>query len=354
MKSKNPSAKNPSRKNPNRKNTRTNLKRGLTTLFLLLLLLAVLIAGLSIGFIPVPLGEVLQTLLGEGTPKLNFLLFELRLPKILITLLLGLALALSGSVLQTLTKNDLADPGILGINAGAGLGVTLAYLYLGVEGKSIVYLLPLMSGLSALLTFALTYGISLDKNKTLDVDKFILVGVGSSISLSGAMILFISSADRGDVRFIYRWLSGNIWGSTRPFVYATALPVFLLSLFIFLKHRTLDILSFDDITATGLGVNRHKEKTVLLIVAVLLAAVTVSVAGSIAFVGLIMPHAAKKIYGTKHKNFLPGALLLGALFLMIATLLGSNILPPDGLPAGITVALIGAPYFLWLIVRKTS
>ncbi len=333
-----------------------NKFRNRTTSYIvwLIILFCIFIFGISVGFIKIEILDVFKALIGMGTKKNYFLVYTIRMPKLLITIIMGAALALSGSVLQTLTRNDLADPGILGINSGAGLGVTLIYLYADINSKNIIFALPTIGMISALATFGITYVISLEKDKNLNVDKLVLVGVGSAISLSGAMILFISSADRGDVQFIYRWLSGNIWGDTWSFVFVCVILVAIISLLILLKVRTLDILSFDDITSTSLGTNLKKERRYLIILSVALAAIVVSVAGSISFVGLIIPHISKKLYGPRHKNFLIGSLIIGAIFLMSADIIGRSIFLPEGLPTGIVVALIGSPYFLYLVVKKNT
>ena len=310
--------------------------------------------GLTFGFLRIPLENVLQTLLGGGSKQEVFTIFTLRMPRLLITLIMGMALAMSGSVLQTLTKNDLADPGVLGINAGAGLGVTFAYLFMDFSSTSIVYTLPLAGFLGAGVTFLLTMVFSTDPGGRLNVDKLVLTGIGSAIALSGSMILFISSAGREDVQFIYRWLSGSIWGDKWDFVYVTLPVVLVLMIWIFMKSQTLNIMGLDDISAQSLGVDLTKERYILIGCAVALAAVVVSVAGAISFVGLIIPHMAKRIYGPKHQHFMVGSMLLGGIFLMGADLIGRNILQPQGLLPGIMVALVGAPYFLFLVVRTNK
>lgn len=321
-------------------------------LLLLMILIALFIFGLQFGFIKISYLQVLETLLGQGSSEHAFVITTLRIPRLLITAFMGMALAVSGSVLQTLTKNDLADPGILGVNAGAGIGVTAAYLFLDFNQENIVYLLPLMGLLGAGITFIITLMASTDRSGILDVNKLVLIGIGSAISLSGLMILLISSAGREDVQFIYKWLSGSIWGDKWLFVKVTVPIVIVLISLVYSKASTLNILELDDISTQSLGVDLKKQRYILIFYAVTLAAVVVSVAGSIAFVGLMIPHIAKKIYGPKHQHFLIGSILLGGIFLMGADILGRNILLPQGLLPGIVVSVIGAPYFLYLVVKK--
>lgn len=324
----------------------------LSYLLLTSLALVLFIGGLSFGFLKIEWADVVRTLLGSGEKQTTFTIFTLRMPRLLITFIMGIALAISGSVLQSLTRNDLADPGILGINSGAGLGVTIAYLFFDFGNSNIIYILPLMGLMGAGVTFLITLVFATERNGAINVDKLVLIGIGSAIALSGAMILCISSAGREDVQFIYGWLSGNIWGDKWPFVRITAPIVLIMILWIYSKAQTLNILGLDDISAQSLGVDLKKERKLLITASVALASIVVSVAGSISFVGLIIPHIAKKTYGPKHQYNLIGSMLLGGIFLMGADLLGRNIFPPQGLPPGIVVSLIGAPYFLYLVVHN--
>lgn len=315
-----------------------------------LALVAVIVFGLAFGFNKIPFFEVIKTLVGAGTETNNFIILTIRMPRILIVLVLGMALALSGAILQSLTRNDLADPGIIGINAGAGLGVALVYFVFNLEMGNIVYLLPLAAFIGAFSTFLATIYFAKDKNG-INMNKLILLGVGTALALSGALIILISSADYWKVDFVYQWLSGDIWGDKMIFVYITSPVILFFTLLAFAKVRSLNILNLDDISAQSLGIDLNKERLYLVTIAVGLAAVGVSVGGSISFVGLLIPHLAKKIYGANHKHFMPAAMLLGGLFLLVADAIGQRIFQPEGVVPGIIVAIIGAPYFLYLLIK---
>lgn len=325
----------------------------LSYLLLVFALFMFIIFGLSFGFNKIPFVDVLKTLLGAGSEQNNFVILTIRMPRLLIVFVLGMALALSGSILQTLTRNDLADPGIIGINAGAGLGVALVYFVFNLELGNIVYILPISAFIGALLTFLATIYFAKDRNG-INMNKLILLGVGTALALSGALIILISSADYWKVDFVYQWLSGDIWGDKMVFVYASSPIVVFFMILAFLKIRTLNILNLDDISAQSLGIDLNRERLYLVIIAVGLAAIAVSVGGSISFVGLLIPHLAKKIYGANHRHFMLGAMLLGGLFLLIADAIGQRIFPPEGVVPGIIVALIGAPYFLYLLVTSKN
>ncbi|GIQ68132.1 iron ABC transporter permease [Xylanibacillus composti] len=320
------------------------------SLFLLILLTIFVSAGL--GYSSLSYDRLLPTLFGQGTFKEEFALFSVRLPRIFVTLLAGMALALSGAILQTITRNDLADPGIIGINSGAGVGMALFYLYFPIHAGLFVYMLPFVSFISAFAAASLIYLFSYQKHTGLQPIRFVLTGVGFSMALSGVMIVLISSAERTKVEFIAKWLAGNIWGTDWPFIWALLPWLIFLVPFVLYKCRTLNLLGMNEPAAIGVGVAVSKERMQLFAAAVALAASAVSITGGIAFVGLMAPHMAKALIGPRSQMHLPLALLLGGWLLLIADTIGRNLLEPDGIPAGIMVALLGAPYFIYLLLRK--
>ena len=321
-----------------------------STLFVLIVL--TMIASLGLGYSSVSYERILPTIFGHGTFKEEFVLFEIRLPRIIVTLLAGMALAISGAILQGLTRNDLADPGIIGINSGAGLGIAVFFLFFPIDAASFAYMLPLVAFAGALLTAVLIYLFSYKKGIGLQPVRLILVGIGFSMALSGAMIVIISAAERQKVDFIARWLAGNIWGTDWPFIWALLPWLLILIPFTLYKANRLNLLNLSDPVAIGVGVSIEKERVILLLTAVALAASAVSVTGGIAFIGLMAPHLAKALIGPRNQLFLPIAILIGGWLLLFADTIGRNVLEPEGIPAGIMTALIGAPYFVYLLLRK--
>ncbi|SNT52350.1 iron complex transport system permease protein [Bacillus sp. OK838] len=172
------------------------------------------------------------------------------------------------------------------------------------------------------------------------------------MALSGLMIVLISSAERAKVDFIAKWLAGNIWGTDWPFIWAILPWLIILIPFTLYKANRLNLLGLSEPIAIGVGVSIEKERIVLLITAVALAAAAVSVTGGIAFIGLMAPHIAKSLVGSRNQLFIPVAILLGGWLLLLADTIGRNIVEPEGIPAGIMVALIGAPYFMYLLLKK--
>jgi iron complex transport system permease protein len=327
-------------------------KQRLIVAFLSILIILTIVISLGLGYSSVSYDRILPTVFGEGTFKEEFVLFSIRLPRIIVTLLAGMALAISGAILQGLTRNDLADPGIIGINSGAGVGIAVFFLFFPIDAAAFAYMLPIVAFIGALLTAVLIYLFSYKKGIGLQPVRLILVGIGFSMALSGAMIVLISGAERQKVDFIARWLAGNIWGTDWPFIWALLPWILVLIPFTLYKANRLNLLGLSESVAIGVGVSLEKERIILLLTAVALAASAVSVTGGIAFIGLMAPHLAKALIGPRNQLFLPIAVLIGGWLLLFADTIGRNLLEPEGIPAGIMTALIGAPYFVYLLLRK--
>ncbi|XRG77898.1 iron ABC transporter permease [Rossellomorea sp. GAMAL-10_SWC] len=327
-------------------------KQRLILLILFILILLTMFIGMGMGFSSIPYSRLLPTFLGDGTFKEEFVIFSIRLPRMIITLMAGMALALSGAILQGVTRNDMAEPGILGFNAGAGVAITVFFLYFPIEAGSFVYLIPIVGFCGAVFTAIIIYLFSYKKNSGLQPIRLVLVGIGFSMALSGIMIVLISSAERVKVDFIAKWLAGNIWGTDWPFIWAFLPWLIVLIPFTLYKANTLNLLNLNDPVAIGVGVSLEKERIVLMLAAVALAASAVSVTGGIAFIGLMAPHIAKSLVGPRNQLFIPIAILIGGLLLIVADTIGRNLVDPEGIPAGIIVALIGGPYFVYLILKK--
>lgn len=327
-------------------------KQRMIVILLIILIVLTNFISIRIGHAAISYERILPTFFGQGTAKDAFVLFSIRLPRMIITMLAGMALALSGSILQSITRNDLADPGIIGINSGAGVGIALFFLFFPVDTGVFTYVLPFVAFIGALITVALIYLFAYEKHRGLQPIKFVLIGVGFSMALSGLMVVLISSADRTKVDFIAKWLAGNIWGTDWPFIWAILPWLLILIPFTLYKANQLNMLGLNEPVAIGVGVPIERERIKLLIAAVALAASAVSVTGGIAFIGLMAPHIAKALVGPRNKLYIPIAILIGGWLLLLADTIGRNAVEPDGIPAGIMVALIGAPYFIYLLMKK--
>lgn len=327
-------------------------KQRMIILILVSLIVSTILISMGIGYSSLSYDRIIPTLFGFGTFKEEFVLFSVRLPRIIITLLAGMALALSGAILQSITRNDLADPGIIGINSGAGVAIAIFFLFFPTDVGSFTYLLPVVAFIGAFITVIFIYLFSYDKRTGLQPIKLVLTGVGFAMALSGLMVVIISSTERAKVDFIAKWLAGNIWGTDWPFIWALLPWLILLIPFTLYKANRLNLLGLSEPVAIGVGLSIEKERIILLVTAVALAASAVSVTGGIAFIGLMAPHMAKALVGPRNQLFIPIAILIGGWLLLLADTVGRNLVDPDGIPAGIMVALIGAPYFMFLLLRK--
>lgn len=315
------------------------------------LLIVLFLVSLNTGVIRIDPVTVIKTIFGSGELRDELLLFEFRLPRITIAVLIGMGLAVSGAVLQGIVKNPLADPGIIGINAGAGLAVMLFVSYFSTELGNSVFIMPILAFIGAGAAAVVIYAFSYKKDEGVSPIRLILVGVAVAAGISALMIVLTLKLDPRTYDFVATWLAGSIWGSNWNFVLALLPWLVVLIPFVYMKSRVLDVLNLGDHTAVSLGMNLEKERRILLAAAVGLAAASVSVSGGIGFVGLIAPHMTRRLVGNKHKYVIPICALIGAVLVLTADTLGRVILQPAEIPTGVVVAIIGAPYFLYLLAK---
>ncbi|MHC5216698.1 FecCD family ABC transporter permease [Enterococcus sp. LJL128] len=318
---------------------------------LVLLLLAITLFSLTNGQLAISFEDFLQVVSGSGSKVQRLLIIDFRLPRIIIAVLAGGALGLSGTILQSVTQNPLADSGILGINAGAGFAVLLFISFFEATTAT-VFLLPFVALLGALATAGSILLIAYDRRKGLTPVRMVLTGVVLSTGIAALTILLTTKLDAENYRFVTMWQAGTIWGSNWSF--AGALLPWLVLVFVIAlrKHRVYDILQLGDETAISVGIEAGKERLFSLILAVSGAAAAISVTGGISFLGLIAPHIVRKLGAAKHKDILPLSLLTGSVLLLLSDTIGRTIQEKGEIPAGVIVAIIGAPYFLYLLLRS--
>ncbi|MDN9009647.1 FecCD family ABC transporter permease [Brevibacillus laterosporus] len=323
------------------------------TVFSILIVIA-FIFSMNTGFIRLSPLELFQTLFGAGTDKQNLILFEFRLPRIVISLLIGAGLAVSGCVMQGISRNALADPGILGINAGAGLMVMLFISFYPTTAAAPIFLLPVLALIGAGLTAALIYSLAYKRYEGLSTTRLVLSGIAVAAGISAAMIVLTLKISPEKYQFVATWLAGSIWGTDWKFVLSLLPWILLLLPYVYYKARVMNVLTLGEQAAVGLGVSVSREQLVLIASAVGLAGSCVAVSGGIGFVGLIGPHLARRLVGPRHQILIPTAALAGALLVITADTIGRWMLQPSEIPAGIVVAVIGAPYFLYLLARSKA
>lgn len=319
--------------------------------FLALLILS-LVVSMNTGYAKLSPLDTLHTLFGGGSARENLILFGFRLPRIVIALLAGAGLALSGCIIQGVSRNALADPGLLGINAGAGLTVILFVLFFGAQSYLSVFTLPFLALIGAGITAILIYALAYKQQTGLAPLRLILTGVAVQAGIAALTTVLVVKLDDTQFDFVAAWQAGSIWGSNWKFVLALLPWLVLLIPYVLSKSRVLDVLSLGDDIACALGAAVEKERRRLLAAAVALAASCVAVSGSISFVGLIAPHLARRLVGPRHGVLFPVCALAGAVLVSAADTIARVIVQPFEIPTGIMVAIVGAPYFLYLLTRS--
>jgi iron complex transport system permease protein len=295
---------------------------------------------------------VLFTLLGQGSPDENLILFEYRLPRIVITALAGIGLGVAGAVLQGVSRNSLADPGIVGLHAGAALGlIVFVSFFRTMEGPAAL-MIPLYTFIGGMVTAVVIVLLSYDRYRGLLPIRLILVGIAVEAGISAITLVLSLKLDQDTYLFAARWLAGSVWGREWINVCALLPWVLILVPWIYSKSRTLDVFALGDDAAAGIGSAVTRNRTVLLGLAIALSCASVSMTGGIGFIGLIAPHVARRLAGPIHRHFLPVAALIGMVILVTADTIGRSVFQPKPIPAGIVVAAIGGPYFLYLLLRR--
>ena len=324
---------------------------GMVLAFLVLLIVSFIIS-MNTGYSKLSPLDVLRTLFGDGSDKENLILFSFRLPRIVISSLVGAGLALSGCIIQGVARNALAEPGLLGINAGAGLTVILFVLLCGAQSTLSVLALPLLALIGAGITAILIYALAFKRQTGLAPIRLILTGVAVQAGILALTTVLVVKLDDTQFDFVAAWQAGSIWGSDWKFVLALLPWLLLLISYVLSKARVLDVLSLGDDIACGLGLAVEEERRRLLAAAVALAASCVAVSGNISFVGLIAPHLARRLVGPGHGVLFPVCAMAGAVLVSAADTLARVIVQPAEIPTGIMVAVVGAPYFLYLLTKS--
>ena len=330
---------------------RVTLLRVLTISALLFLFLVVVcLAALSLGAVHTGLCEIqaaLQGLLAGEAP--NQILFSVRLPRILFAGIVGASLSMAGVVFQALLRNPLADPYVLGVSGGSALGAIAGIV---VGAGSFFAGVPFLAFCGAILTVLLVFVVAGGPRGVFMDNSLLLAGVVVNSFFSAAILFSLSVVDSPQLRSISFWLMGDLSGAAWrdiavSFVCLTAVFTVLYS-----QARRLNLLVQGEETASRLGLNTKGAKYVMLTAASFLTAVAVSLAGIIGFVGMMVPHMMRLVWGSDHRLLLPAAALFGAAFLITADTLARTILAPAELPVGVITALCGAPYFIFLMRRR--
>jgi iron complex transport system permease protein len=313
---------------------------------LVVLAIASVAGSVLLGDTKLLMGDVANWLSGQAGPIVTNVM-ENRAPRVVAALLAGASLALAGAVVQALARNPLAEPGIIGVAGGAGLGaVAMITLVPGVG----FWTQAGAAGIGAAAAMALVF--TLAARGGFASERLVLIGFGVQAGTAALITLLITLTDPWNETKALTWLGGSTYGRSFEHLVPMALAVLVVVPVLIRARGELDLLSLDDETPRVLGVNVPRSRLLLLTCAVLLTGAAVAGVGVIAFVGLVAPHAARAIVGRRHARALPVAALLGGILVCVADTIGRTVIAPGQLPAGLMTAIIGAPYFVWLLYRS--
>lgn len=319
---------------------------------LALLLPVALVAGVAIGAVTIGPGDMWAIVSGDTSGVVGKVFWNIRFPRVVLAALVGAALALAGSGVQGLFRNPLADPGLIGVSAGAAVGA-VACFFLGWQGMLGGWLLPAMAFAGGLLAVAAlrAFNTGFEAGGT---GKLILAGVALNAMLGSVLGFFLFSASDSALRSMTFWTLGGCGGAT--WAQNLVLAVFLAvgGFMLFRRSRALDALQLGEAQALHLGVPVARVRGEIIVASALLVGAATAFAGVIGFVGLVAPQMARLLLGGLHRHILPGALLLGATLVVIADLGTRTLVAPAELAVGIITAAAGGPFFLWLLRRPSS
>lgn len=303
--------------------------------------------GLVFGSVPSGPSEVLRALRDPGSTEAMILL-SLRLPRVLLAFSVGAALALTGTSLQALVRNPLADPYLLGLSGGAGLGAVLAIA----AARTAAWAIPLAAWIGALIAVALVYRLALVAGRRLDPRILLLAGVVVSAFTGAVMAAVLTLVPSPDLRNAFLWLLGGFgassWQALAIFGAYAVVPAAALAV----NARNLDLLALGEEPAQFLGADVERVKRVVYFSASLLTAAAVAVSGVVGFVGLVIPHALRRVVGPLHRTLIPAVVFAGGGFLVLADTLARSVARPIELPVGVVTAVIGVPLFALLLRRS--
>ncbi|HDK7157287.1 iron ABC transporter permease [Clostridium sporogenes] len=330
-----------------------SLSRGITIILLLaIILLVVAVISVNSGKMNLSPSEVFNVLMGRGTDKQNLIVYNFRLPRIVLTMLVGVGMGTAGCVMQSLLRNDMASPGTLGISSGSGLFVLLFIVIFKVDSVSSAIALPLLAFVGGMTAAILIFLLSYRRGKSISPTGLILTGVAVGSGYSAVTMMLTLKLDEKQMDFVQRWSAGSLWGDNWTYISILAPWVLILFLYVFYKSRILNTLNLGNQTATGLGVAVKREFIGLTVAAVALSSGSVALGGNFFFVGMISPHMARKFVGSNHKLLIPTASLVGSIIILLSDTITRTISFGSDIPTGIVITVLSTPYFLYLLVKS--
>lgn len=331
---------------------RYTMKKGIVIIILMLLsVLMIAIISMNLGKMNLSPAEVFRVIMGEGTDKQNLIVFEFRLPRIVLSLLVGIGMGASGCIMQSLLRNDMASPGTLGISSGSGLFVLLFIVLFSTGATGSAIAMPLLAFTGGIIAAALIFILSYRHGRDISPTGLIITGVALGSGFGAITMLLTLKLDDNQMNFFQKWNAGNLWGNDWKYIAILAPWTLILFTFVFYKSRILNAINLGNQTATGLGVAVKSEFLGLSLAAVALSSGCVALGGNFFFVGMISPHMAKKLVGSNHKLLLPAASLAGSIIVLLADTLTRTISFGADIPTGIIITILSTPYFLYLLAK---
>ncbi len=328
------------------------VKRGIFILFIMLCILLVIgITSMNSGKMSLTPLEVFHVLVGEGTARQELIVFDFRLPRIILAILVGIGMGTSGCIMQSLLRNDMASPGTLGISSGSGLFVLVYIVLFSAKGAISAVAMPLLAFVGGMTAAALIFLLSYRRGKDISPTGLILTGVALSSGYGALTTLLTLKLDDYQMDFVQYWNAGSLWGDDWSYLAVLAPWTLLLFLYTLYKSRILNVLHLGNQTATGLGLAVKPEFLGLSVAAVALSSGSVALGGNFFFVGMISPHMAKKLVGPNHKLLLPASALSGAIIVLLADTITRVIGLGADVPTGIVITVLSTPYFLYLLAK---
>lgn len=322
-------------------------------LSLSIILIVSIIVSISLGNINISLLEIIG-IFNTNDEVAKKVILDIRLPRVLNSAVIGFALSASGIVLQSLLRNNLAEPGLLGISAGAGFGAIMVFV-LGIS-VSFWLVTPFAFAtamLTTLLIFFIARGMNSKYSNFISSNKIILAGLAVNAFL-GSINGFLLLQSGENVKQILYWLNGSLSGRGWEEFNIVVLPIFIALIIAALMSKELNVMNLGEEFALSLGVNLKRMQGISIAIASILAACAVAVAGIITFVGLIVPNIAKLIIGSDYRYTIPCSILLGGIFMVISDTLARLVIAPAEIPVGVVTSFIGAPVFIWLIYKRNK
>ncbi|SDY38594.1 iron ABC transporter permease [Bacillus sp. 166amftsu] len=330
----------------------------ITMSIIIFFILSVIYISLTNGTFDIAITDVIRTLLRiNPAPEHDLVIFDFRLPRIIIAGLVGLGLGIAGAVLQGITRNGLADPGILGINAGAGMAIVIFMFFFQGQVKSTdwisIMMMPLFGLVGGLGAAIFIYMFSW-RNGKLDSQRLLLTGIAIGSGF-GAFSMYLSLKMKAtDFEMATVWVSGSIYNANWKYIIAVLPWLIILIPIIKRKAYLLDLFQLEETIITSLGVSVEREKSILLLSSIGLVSGCVSVSGSIGFIGLMAPHIAKRLVGIHHNHVIPVCGAIGMLLVIASDFIAKTVFTPAELPVGIVISIIGVPYFLYLLYKSKA